>query len=83
MLIDLLLYTAGAGVLYLLGHAVHYVYRIYTSPLLRLPGPPSDSMFFGNFKQIVKEDQSVPQEKWLAEYGPVIAYPGMFGVRPF
>lgn len=80
MLTDLLLYAAGAGVLYLLWHGLSYLYRIYTSPLLQLPGPPTDSLIFGNFRAIVKVENSVLQEKWLAEYGDVIGYAGMFGV---
>ena len=80
MFLSLFLYACGAGALYLLGQGLYYLYKIYTSPLLQLPGPPSDSLIFGNFKAIVKADNSVLQEKWLAEYGDVISYAGMFGV---
>lgn len=55
--------------------------RAYTSPLRNLSGPPSPSWFYGNIKAIQDEDNSVPQEHWAAEYGPVISYKGFFGVR--
>jgi hypothetical protein len=31
---------------------LHFFYYQWTSPLRDLPGPPNDSMFFGNMKQI-------------------------------
>ncbi|EIW53608.1 cytochrome P450 [Trametes versicolor FP-101664 SS1] len=54
--------------------------RAYTSPLRNLPGPPSPSWIYGNIKAIQDEDNSVPQERWAAEYGPVISYKGFFGL---
>lgn len=83
MLQSVLLSLGLVGVLYALWKCVSIVVRIYTSPLRRLPGPPSDSFFLGNFKAIFKAENSVVQEKWLAEYGDVMAYPGIFGVCLF
>ena len=80
MLLNMFLALVLVGVLYALWTLAVILVRIYTSPLRRLPGPPRDSLFFGNFKAILKADNSVLQEKWVAEYGDVISYPGVFGV---
>ncbi|OJT11870.1 Cytochrome P450 3A28 [Trametes pubescens] len=56
------------------------VSRAYNSSLKNLPGPPSPSWFYGNIKAIQDEDNSVPQERWAAEYGPVISYKGFLGL---
>lgn len=80
MLQSVLLSLVLVAVLYASWKCVSIAVRIYTSPLRRLPGPPSDSFFFGNFRAILKAENSVLQEKWLAEYGDVVAYPGVFGV---
>ena len=61
-------------------HAVPMVWRALTSPLRHLPGPPTDSLFWGNFKIINEAENSVPQEQWVDQYGPTIAYRGIFGV---
>ena len=53
----------------------------FFTPLRHLPGPPSPSLFWGNFKLIAEAENSVPQEEWAAKYGPTIAYNGLFGVR--
>ncbi|KAH9885221.1 cytochrome P450 [Cubamyces lactineus] len=52
--------------------------RAYTTPLRELPGPPSDHWFFGNLKAVQEEDNSVPQERWVAQYGQNIMYRGFF-----
>ncbi len=39
------------------------------------------SLVWGNMKEIIDEDNSVPQERWVAEYGPTIMYRGFLGVR--
>lgn len=52
-----------------------------TSKLKNLPGPPSPSWIYGNLRAIIDEDNSVPQERWVAEYGSTIMYRGFFGVR--
>ncbi|KAI8972447.1 cytochrome P450 [Trametes punicea] len=55
-----------------------------SSALKNLPGPPSPSWFWGQMKVIFEEDNSVPQERWAAQYGPTIKYEGFFDVRcPF
>ncbi|KAI0329989.1 cytochrome P450 [Cubamyces sp. BRFM 1775] len=52
--------------------------RAYTTALKNLPGPPSDHWFFGNLKTIQEEDNSVPQERWTAQYGQNLIYRGFF-----
>ncbi len=56
------------------------IVRSLFSPLRDLPGPPSPHWFFGHFKQISKEENSVPQERWVEQYGHTFAYTGLFGV---
>ena len=55
--------------------------RAYTTALKNLPGPPSDHWFYGNLKTIQEEDNSIPQERWTAQYGQNIIYRGFFNVR--
>ncbi|KAH9847038.1 cytochrome P450 [Lenzites betulinus] len=50
--------------------------RCTPTALRNLPGPPNPSWFYGNMKHIQAKDNSVPQERWLAEYGPHIVYKG-------
>ena len=66
-----------AVVLYQLGP---FIWRAFTSPLRHLPGPPTDSWWLGQFRIINAAENSVPQEEWAKQYGPSIAYRGMFGV---
>ncbi|KAH8102301.1 cytochrome P450 [Cristinia sonorae] len=53
--------------------------RSLRSPLRRLPGPPSPSWIWGQFKEIFKAEHSVLHEKWIEQYGHTISYAGMFG----
>ena len=55
--------------------------RPFTSQIRNLPGPRMKSLLWGNMKEIIDEDNSVPQERWVAEYGPTIMYRGFLGVR--
>ncbi|OSD00668.1 cytochrome P450 [Trametes coccinea BRFM310] len=56
-----------------------FLWRSYANALKNLPGPPNPSWIWGNFKAIRDEDNSVPQERWVAEYGPNIMYRGILG----
>jgi len=56
-----------------------FVYHEVTSPLRDLPGPPSKSWIYGNFKEIWDGEGSVVQEKWIEEYGSTIRFKGIFG----
>ena len=56
------------------------IFRSIYSPLRDLPGPPSPHWFYGHFKLISKEHSSVPQERWMEQYGTTLAYQGILGV---
>ena len=81
MLANLLFYSFITSILYGVWKLGRFLYRTWTSPLRRVPGPPSPSLIFGCFKQIQKAETSVLQEQWLAQYGDTITYPVLFGVR--
>ncbi|KAI0767221.1 cytochrome P450 [Fomes fomentarius] len=85
-----LLSIASHGLLYsllaLLAVALWKVYpflvRAFNPSLKNLPGPPSPSLLWGNFKAIQEEDNSVPQERWTEEYhSHTITYQGFLGIR--
>ncbi|KAI0364506.1 cytochrome P450 [Pilatotrama ljubarskyi] len=48
----------------------------FTSPLLRLPGPPSPSWFLGNLKQVRESENDSIHDQWVEEYGSVVMYRG-------
>ncbi|TBU23441.1 cytochrome P450 [Dichomitus squalens] len=54
--------------------------RPFTSKIRNLPGPPSPSLIWGNMKEIMDEDNSVPQERWADQYGHTIMYGGFLGM---
>ncbi|KAF9645313.1 cytochrome P450 [Thelephora ganbajun] len=57
---------------------VKYQIRSAKSPLRALPGPPSQSWFYGNVKQIFERGQSVAWDEWVSTYGKTFRYPVMF-----
>lgn len=78
----LALAVTAAVVLYGLARAFYAtVIQPYFSELRQLPGPPSPSFLFGNFRQIWNADNSVLHEEWVEEYGNTLQYKGMFNVR--
>ncbi|KAJ7785145.1 cytochrome P450 [Mycena maculata] len=42
------------------------------SPVRDFPGPPSTHWFWGNFKEILKDQDSGLAERWAQQYGPTI-----------
>lgn len=73
--------TTAAVILLLLGYyLIPILWAIVTTPLRRLPGPPNDSLFWGNTKRLREADEGVLQDEWIAQYGPTISYRGIFGV---
>ncbi|KAG7086399.1 hypothetical protein E1B28_002354 [Marasmius oreades] len=62
-------------------HVLKLVYKEYTSPNRRLPGPPRKSWIYGNLNEVFSAENSVMHEKWVEEYGPTIRYHGFLGVR--
>ncbi|KAF9265786.1 cytochrome P450 [Marasmius fiardii PR-910] len=60
---------------------IRHVYRVYTSSIRDLPGPPLSSIIFGNLREVFASENSVAFEKWNAEYGPTIQYRAFFASR--
>ena len=60
---------------------VKYKIRRAKSPLKNLPGPPSQSWFYGNVKYVFERGQSLAWDEWMATYGKTFQYPSMFNVR--
>ena len=84
-MVPILIQAVGLGALLYLLHLLRKVGRLFflrfSSPLRHLPGPPNDHWFFGNLKTIAQAETPVTQEKWMEQYGPTMAYTGIFGVR--
>ncbi|KAI0346966.1 cytochrome P450 [Trametopsis cervina] len=76
-----IIYTVVAGIILSVGYSFPFglVIRQLVTPLRLLPGPPSPHFFWGWAKEIFRVDHSVLQEQWMKEYGPTLAYRGMFG----
>ncbi|KAI0634035.1 cytochrome P450 [Trametes polyzona] len=70
------LVTLGAAFGYILWKLSKLLMRSYTSPIRNLPGPPSPSWIYGHMKILQAEDNSVPQERWAAQYGTPFVYRG-------
>ncbi|KAJ7609475.1 cytochrome P450 [Roridomyces roridus] len=56
--------------------ALRHVWREWTSPLRLLPGPPSSSLIFGNFKDMLR-DSSLPSQ-WRSQYGRNFLFRSLF-----
>ncbi|EKM59826.1 uncharacterized protein PHACADRAFT_206038 [Phanerochaete carnosa HHB-10118-sp] len=76
----LIVYAIGALVALGLYKLVWLVWSTSTS-LRHLPGPPNESLLRGNSKPIESEEDSVPQDRWVQQYGHTIAYRGLFSMR--
>ncbi|CAE6464609.1 unnamed protein product [Rhizoctonia solani] len=71
-----LLYLSGGIVLFKIAEGAYYPIRKLFSPLRQLPGPPNESLIFGNLKRIFAAPNSVIHEAWLKEYGSTLTYRG-------
>ena len=60
---------------------VHIVVKRLSSPIRHLPGPPSNSLLFGHFKQLMVQEAHIPRG-WIEQYGPTIRIFGALKVRP-
>ncbi|EKM59824.1 uncharacterized protein PHACADRAFT_138071 [Phanerochaete carnosa HHB-10118-sp] len=80
---DLLLIVYAIGVLIALAlyKLTSFMWSRIASPLRHLPGPPNDSLIWGNVEVIQKEEESVPQDRWAQQYGHTIAYRGLFSTK--
>jgi hypothetical protein len=72
-----------AGLVALTFYVLYRLFTIVFSPtkLWKVPGPSSSHWMLGNMRETMKAEQSVLHEQWAAEYGHVLIYRGMFGVR--
>ncbi|KAF8894815.1 cytochrome P450 [Infundibulicybe gibba] len=83
----LLLESLSATILiYGLGQLFAFAYREVVSPLKNLPGPKSESYQLSNgltprVSAITWQEDSVPFEEWIGQYGPTFQYRGLFGTR--
>nr|BAL05140.1 cytochrome P450 [Phanerodontia chrysosporium] len=76
----LAVYAVGALVALIVYSVGPTVWHVLTSPLRHLPGPPNDSLLWGNMAAIQNEEISVPQARWVKQYGHTISYRGVFGM---
>ncbi|KAJ7099283.1 cytochrome P450 [Mycena belliarum] len=78
-MVPLYLFASFVGTLgvYALYEVLKVAYQERRS-LRHLPGPKSPHLFYGNFKEIWKSENSV-LEQWIRQYGPTLKYTGFFG----
>ncbi|OCH86066.1 cytochrome P450 [Obba rivulosa] len=65
-----------AGVAFAVIKIARFLIQPYFSSLRYLPGPPSPSFIFGNFKAIFDGDNVSLHEAWVERYGHTIKYKG-------
>ncbi|PKY61305.1 cytochrome P450, partial [Rhizophagus irregularis] len=73
-----LISLVGFFILGIIGWATYkiYIWPVYITPLRKIPGPPSESLFYGNFKTIVTEERTCL--KWVQKYGNIIKHHEIF-----
>ncbi|CAG8736289.1 11016_t:CDS:2, partial [Rhizophagus irregularis] len=72
--------------LFVLGSIGWLTYKIliwpfFVSPLRKIPGPPPDSLIYGNVKALLSGEADgfvEPQFKWYKKYGNIVKYYGIF-----
>jgi len=57
------------------------LYRQSISFVNKLPGPESTSWIYGNFREIMENENSVLHEKWVSVYGHTLKYKALFGMN--
>ncbi|KAJ7110658.1 cytochrome P450 [Mycena epipterygia] len=67
--------TLGAYALYELFKAI---YGELTSPVRNLRGPKSTHWLYGNLKEIMEDEDSGLQERWIQQYGQTMKFYGLF-----
>jgi hypothetical protein len=76
--LQLFLSFAGTLGAYALFEVLKVVYREFTSPIQRLPGPNGGHWLYGKFKELTED--STLEEQWAQQYGSVLKYNGFLGV---
>ncbi|KAJ7227375.1 cytochrome P450 [Mycena pura] len=74
--ISTLLGTIGAYALYTV---VKALYAHLSSPLRKLPGPPSAHWFYGNTTELIEDQFSGLIERWVQQYGPTFRIHQLLG----
>ncbi|EJD52005.1 cytochrome P450 [Auricularia subglabra TFB-10046 SS5] len=73
-------WAVGALVaLFAISKAWPFVRLRLTTPLRDLPGPPNESILWGNLRKIFKAENSVIHEQWSKEYGNTLRYHAFLG----
>lgn len=54
--------------------------KIYSSPLRDLPGPPSPSWIWGQFRVMINSQPGDLHDEWVAKYGKNIRYTEILSV---
>ncbi|PKK61700.1 cytochrome P450 [Rhizophagus irregularis] len=57
------------------------IWPFFVSPLRKIPGPPPDSLIYGNAKALLSGEADgfvEPQFKWYKKYGNIVKYYGIF-----
>ncbi|KAJ7284064.1 cytochrome P450 [Mycena rebaudengoi] len=75
--LQLFLSFAGTLGAYALFEVLKVVYREFTSPIQRLPGPNGGHWLYGKFKELTED--STLEEQWAQQYGSVLKYNGFLG----
>ncbi|CAH1769041.1 10907_t:CDS:2, partial [Entrophospora sp. SA101] len=65
----------------ILGVISFFIYKsligpFYLSPLCKIPGPPSESILFGNLLTILNSNVGKPHLDWKKKYGRILVYHG-------
>ncbi|KAJ6564735.1 cytochrome P450 [Mycena capillaripes] len=79
MLLKLLAAIVGTLGAYALYEILSLVHRELTSPLRHLPGPKSTHWFYGNLKEIIDDEDSGLEERWVQQYGRTWKFHRFFG----
>ncbi|KAF7353977.1 hypothetical protein MVEN_01084200 [Mycena venus] len=69
--------TVGAYTLY---QVLKALYNELTSPHRKLPGPKATHWFFGNFLEIIEDQNSGLEERWTQEYGRTLKFHRFFSL---
>ncbi|KAJ7039840.1 cytochrome P450 [Mycena alexandri] len=76
---QLILPVLGTLLFYLAFHVFQSLYHHVTSPLRRMVGPSSPSLYLGNFMEMA--DDGLVTEKWRQDFGPNFVFKGLLNVR--
>ncbi|KAJ7145531.1 cytochrome P450 [Mycena epipterygia] len=76
VVLRLVLPLLATAVAYILLMLLEMLWRDFSSPLRKLPGPKNPSLVFGNFKEL--EDDPQVTRSWLRKFGATFKFNGSF-----